>query len=810
MRRFTWLACWLIAAQVCLAQPASRPGENVARGKAVRFEPATNYQHCTDPDDKMQLTDGVYSQGYFWTQKGTVGWTNANPAVVTIDLGGIEPICGISFNTAAGVAGVTWPMSLLLLVSADGKTFHYVGDLVELDFEHGKPKADGYGLYCYWTDKLATHGRVMKVLIIPSGPYTFVDEVEIFRGRDGLVGEPLAGKTVTDVKQFFAEISTTTGIRRRLRNDIDAVRAMLKDMPNAADLEKELSAVETERAKLEFQPSEDFKTIFPINDLHRRIFAVQAAVWRAKGVKPITALSKPKWDMVNPFETPQGGAAVAVQMMRNEFRSGAFLLSNAGETAARLSLSIVGLTGGADPKRITISVHEGVFTDTKSGVPVIAALPLARSDGQRYLFEIEPGMTKQVWLTLYSKDMSPGEHGFSIVIEPGPIMVPLTLKVYPFDFPDQPTLHLGGWDYTDRDTCYNITPANRDAVIAHLRERFVDTPWAQQSVMPYGKYDKDGNMIEEPDPTGFETWIKRWPGARNYYVFASLGSYSTEVTMKFCGFEAETPAFKKAVSNWITWWVNKLKEWNIQPEQLGLLLIDENHSHEQDRGIITWARIIKEAQPRVKIWEDPTWREPWKALPEMFEVCDILCPNMPMWIEGGKPFADVFIKQRDAGRTLWFYSCSGPGKLLDPYAYHRMQHWFCWKYDAKGSCFWAFGDSNGASSWNEYLAKRGAYTPMFLDDKTVTAGKHMEAIREGMEDYEYLRMLRDRVAELEKAGKQGEAVDAAKKLLATAADRVTGCMTEVTQINWDAPKDRSVADAVRVEVLDMLMKLKEM
>ena len=34
---------------------------------------------------------------------------------------------------------------------------------------------------------------------------------------------------------------------------------------------------------------------------------------------------------------------------------------------------------------------------------------------------------------------------------------------------------------------------------------------------------------------------------------------------------------------------------------------------------------------------------------------------------------------------------------------------------------------------------------LFLDARTVTDGKHMEAIREGTEDYEYLRMLRDRV-----------------------------------------------------------------
>ena len=178
-----------------------------------------------------------------------------------------------------------------------------------------------------------------------------------------------------------------------------------------------------------------------------------------------------------------------------------------------------------------------------------------------------------------------------------------------------------------------------------------------------------------------------------------------------------------------------------------------------------------------------------------------------MWVAQGKPYADFYVKQREAGRELWFYTCSGPGRLLDPYACHRMQPWFCWKYGAKGSCFWAFGDSSDASSWNEYISKSGAYTPLFLDARTVTEGKHMEAIREGMEDYEYLRMLRDRVVELQQKGAKGDAVAAAEALLASAAERVTACLKQPYDINWKEPKDRSIADRVRVEILTALLAL---
>jgi len=69
-------------------------------------------------------------------------------------------------------------------------------------------------------------------------------------------------------------------------------------------------------------------------------------------------------------------------------------------------------------------------------------------------------------------------------------------------------------------------------------------------------------------------------------------------------------------------------------------------------------------------------------------------------------------------------------------------------------------------------------------------------------------MLRDRLDEHRRAARAlPPDFDAAHELLRTAADRVTGCMTERDKINWPEPKDRSVADQVRVEILQMLLKL---
>lgn len=790
----------LAVSWICWASLAhGQLGENMARGKKYTLTPRPNYSYCTDAGDTVQLTDGVYTQGYFWTQKSTVGWQNAHPTIITIDLESVQPVSGVSFSTAAGTAEVQWP-SILILVSDDGKTYIYTGDLVALSAEHSQPKAEGYARHRFWTDRLRTYGRYVALVVSGNGPYIFVDEIEIYRGQNEFLDEPLAGKKTENLKQFFGELEVTLCIKRRLRNDLVQVRESLKGIVGEEKLAQELTDIEKEIAAIKEISAEGFRTILPLNDLHRRTFSVQAAIWREKGAKRIVVWQKNRWDMLSPTEPPrEGGAQIDLAMMKNEYRSAAFNISNAGPGQAELDMSIIGLLGGANPDYIT--VHDVPFTDTKSGVPIAAALLYAREEGRHFRFEIPEGTTRQIWLTFHPVDIPAGEYIGKIVIAPVGIDIPIRLNIYPFTFPDQPTLHLGGWDYTDRDNYYDVTVKNRGALIEHLREHYVDTPWATGGVMPRGKYDEQGNMIEAPSPENFRKWVQRWPNARNYYVFASVGG-------RFSGFDMGTPAFKNAVAQWITWWVETLAKWDIRPEQLGLLLVDEPNDPEQDQIIIEYAKVIQKAQPEVVIWEDPTWREPWKGTSELFEISDVLCPNLQMWIAGGEKFARFYVKQRDAGRILWFYSCSGPGKLLDPYSYHRMQQWFCWKYKAQGSGFWAFGDSNGASSWNEYLAKRGAFTPVFLDESSVTPGKHMEAIREGIEDYEYLRMLRDRVAKLESQGVKGKTIDSARKLLDSAAERVVSCMTGGEKIYWKEFKDRSVADTIRIEVLEALLQLK--
>ena len=140
-------------------------------------------------------------------------------------------------------------------------------------------------------------------------------------------------------------------------------------------------------------------------------------------------------------------------------------------------------------------------------------------------------------------------------------------------------------------------------------------------------------------------------------------------------------------------------------------------------------------------------------------------------------------------------------------AYYRLAAWWCWRYGATGMHFWSLTDTGVSSSWNAYVAERNSYAPMFLSEDSVTAGKHLEAQREGVEDYEYFAMLDRAVREASARGLTGPEVEEARRLLESLPTRVSDAAFS-RRTEWlDESVDRTLADEARIRVLKALTAL---
>ena len=780
-------------------------GENVALGKPYTLT-APSYGLCSDPDDKVQLTDGVYTEGHFWTRKTTVGWSGIKGKHISIDLGQNYPIKGVSFNTAAGVAQVWWPKRILVFVSDDGEGWYEAGELVALSRLHDSLPAQGeYSVQRLWTDQLRTHGRYVQLYVEPDRQYLFVDEIEVYRGEDEWVDEAREGEPITGLEEYMARQALDGLIRQQLLRDLEAAKADIADLP--AQLRESLGrralALTDAVREMPSVPMEGFRAVLPMTDLERDIFRLQAATWRAQDKALLRVWSNHRWDPLPPSAEPEGAASpvvVEVHMMNNEYRAGVFNLTSAADEDQRVRIRVVGLPGGDNPEYI--SVHEVLTVGTRHFTAVSAALPEAERVGDDYVVTVPPGMTRQVWLTFNPDDLDPGTHGGAVEIRgegEAVMMAPIRLRIYPLRFPDETTLLVGGWSYTNGESQYGMTPDNRLELIAHLQERYVNAPWASSGAMGDGQYDEAGEMVAEPDTSNFDNWVNLWPEAKMYMVFKAVGE-------SFAGSQMGTEEFKTKVGRWARFWADHMVEIGLEASQLAVLILDEPQRKEQHDVITAWANAMETAAPEIVTWEDPQPQDETDCL-EMFAAVDVLCPYRNPFLARPDSYRELFLNQQRQGRDLWFYNADGPARSFDPFSFYLVQEWHCFKIGAKGSCFWAFGDSGGVSCWNEYpAAGNGPYCPTYIDDTSVTAAKYMEAIREGVEDYEYLTMLQGRVAELEAKGIGADRLADAKRLLATACDRVMA-MEDGPNYRWDEEKDRGVADRVRVEILTALTEL---
>ena len=879
--KWAWTAVALLMAGQAWAQdselsptahrtvPTERPSENIALGASYTMEPGPNYRLCSDPGDAEQLTDGVYTDGYFWAQKSTVGYQERTPSMVTIDLGEVKPIRGVSYHTAGGFADVHWPLTIRILVAGENEEFHEIGDLVQLsEQQHGplapvkatdamwaldemvfsqdqvhfhydnnrdrfpekmtpevreqvikdayKTRAEQYGTYRYWTDRLRTHGRYVS-LIVWNDPYTFVDEIEVYAGEPEWLDEPLPGPAIPDVKTYAGRLAIEKGIRTRLTQDIEALREAAEEDGIPPQTQSavlgELATVEANMGQASRAFGDDFEAVLPLNSWHERVLQTQARLWRARGLEPLTFWRSNLWDPLPLIGTPDTAAelAIEVHLMRKEYRAAAFNVSNNNDESMQVRFRLSGLPGGDNPEYVT--VHEVIWTDTRSGMPVAAALPEVAAESGLYAVTVSAGMTRQVWLTFNPIDVEPGTYEGEVVVEsvPGGKRFPLRMHLYPLDFPEQQSLHMGGWDYTDRIGHFRyITKQNRSAIVEHLREHLVDSPWALKLALPRGTHDATGATTAPPATDYFDAWIELWPDAAQYMVFAKVGDNFESLPMG-------TPEFNTAVKAWVTFWAQHMKSKGLQPEQFALLLVDEPDEPYQDERILAWAKPIREADTGVRIWEDVTHDDMDEANQEMIDACHVLCPNYQAFVSKGEDYRKYYLTKRDQGIALEFYS-SWPSRVFDPYA-GRLNAWSCWRYGADAFYMWSLTDTGHASSWNEYLTIKDAYSPIFIDEDSVTAGKHLEAAREGVEDYEYFAMLDRAIREASAQGMTGPEVEEARRLLESLPTSVLEAGGHVDRLDDDQPLggfhwlnenvDRTLADEARIQVLAALTKLAE-
>ena len=769
----------IISAMLSAALTAGS-AENIARGRPYTFSSPPNYALCKDAGDKSDLTDGIYTKGYFWTQKSTVGWNlgwcgHGNRSV-TLDLGRDEPISGFSWNMAAGRAGVTWPELLFVYVSADGRQWRFVGDLfARSKVENGAPPEDVYGTYRAHSSNMPCHGRYVTFLVT-GATYVFVDEIEVYRGPQGNMTVDPPGDPVESELAHYRQYR----MRRMTWSDMEKVVARTVDAPNAA-----------------------------WQKIEREMYLFNAMTARAMGFAKPFMWACERWDNLDVTRlVPPDGAdrdTLEVRMMRGETRSTAVNISNPTDNDMKFTVTVDGLPDGAN-----IDSREVVVTCTKTGRRVGGAL--RPGEGRKVSFEVPAGTVKQAWIS-FVKPMAPaGKYNGKVVAAADGFRVEkaISLVLSPVTFPSRPRLHVGGFDYVEDGNRQYGSPGNLAGKMREMRAMYVDTPWATARAMPKGaKFGKDGALLNADglDYRVWDDWVALWGDtARQYCVFIAAGN-------SFHGEKKGTPRFNRMVGEYMRAWYEHAVKGGLAGRPVYLLTIDEPRTDDMDETFAVWAKAIKSGGTGFELFIDPDRVKAEDTLPAVYDLGDAICPkSLNIWLGASDEFHRKLAGRPD--KELWLYSCSGPARTFDPVFYHRAQAWRAWGLGAKASLFWAFGCGGGiGDSWRPFDQPGTEYSPFMVSPDDAMAAKQSEAVKESVEDYEYLAILSECIAA---AKRQGVDVSVEERLAAGAVERVlgdgafaaaNGRKDKDPRYDWDFPNRRGAADEVRLEILAAIEKL---
>jgi len=787
---------------------------NLAYQKTYTCTPTPNYS-TTIPGDAADLTDGIYTStasGVYWVNTGNVGWQVTTQGIsINVDLGSIQPIRGVSLNFF-----IYYPSAIYILASTDNVNFFEIGDLTRLTKAIPVLGGGYYPSFRYQTEQLKTKARYLKLFVISPDVFTFCDELEVYQGSPSFVNNPYPGSpvTTTELLQRTSQL-TQNGCRFRFKADLIQTQfridnSTILDSTKTTLLQQAKSLAQQIDRAPDFPASQyqcdQFKAIVPYNDpgqLHKQVFKLNAKLLEAKGLGSLTAWHTHPYLRLGLFDEPAGTPTLNVSMMANEFRSDVLNLTNASQDNITVSLDIRNLPGVTNPSYVRVYQVEPV--DTRARAVVSAALTELSPSGGAYTSVAPSGMTRQIWFSFHPVGLPAGDYSGTVHVQSSALItdVALNFSLANISFPAAPDFNFGMWDYVDFVPSYGITSANRAAAVEDMKDHFVDVAWG--CTMPAQPTGLDGNgniILPENAFSAFDNWVLNLRTEARCYIisFQSLTENTT-----FAGYARGTANFNSALSQWSAAWADHNRQIGLAPGQVGIALIDEPSTDTQFQTTLDWASAFKSGSSENLVFMDIASfiTDLSQTAKDALNYVDIVCPALP--ITQQQTIMNYLEQLRQQGKILWFYNAGSPAQLLDPTGYYRIQPWYAYVYNFVGSHFWAYADTEVNSSWNEYPAiGLSNWAPCYIDNNTITITKHWEAAREGIEDYQYLKMLKNRSDQLASTDPNNPLVAEAVNFLANQPSSVVNTVKNNNLYGISSP---DVPDQSRLGALDILKRM---
>lgn len=443
------------------------------------------------------------------------------------------------------------------------------------------------------------------------------------------------------------------------------------------------------------------------------------------------------------------------------------------------------------------------WTTTGGASPTLRAMP----------FDLPANETHGFWADLYVPgEAAPGEYAgmYRVTAEDGKSLdVPITLTVWDFTLPATPALVTAFGSPAERIRDYyrqrakggtGSEPSDWQAVQTQCAQllsehRFNATP-PTEMLRPVAQPDGSFRIPAE-QVQALRRFVDR------YHVNALDVPHPSSVIK-------DPVAEGDKLRAWLAAFDRMAKELDRPQVVFFVYLKDEPNTREDYEYVQKWGRAIREAKSVVQVMVvEQTWTEPGKggadsAWGDLYGAVDIWCPLFSLHRQ------DSAARRQALGETIWAYTalCQGPPTpwwhIDYPLLNYRVPGWMAWRDRMKGLLYWG-----GMSYWRE-TDDPWAHVPVYTGRGVYQQGDkgirfngegslvyparavgydgiaptiRLKALRDAIEDYEYLAMLN-------RLGKSAE------------ADKIVRRLTE-SWFQWD--KDPAAYEKARAELATLIV-----
>lgn len=684
-----------------------------APGAAYTMSPEPNYELTRDPGDATQLTDGQYSQGYFWRNLKTVGWVESGPIQIKLDLGKNKAPSSICINTARGdFAGVSFPLHADVFVRDNlDNPYSYAGDILE-----GKDLADGsYQVRKFCSSAFTKiQGRYLLLVLAPGGQYTFLDEIEI-------------------------EATELKGVSQSIKPLVKLIESN-----EIADFLKERHTISRERGTLLKQARNvgitlDSRTEADLSQLNKEISKRSLEKLNAISSQPLIIWQKDPWSPFNSSNLPSADDLIEknpllpIDIVAQKVSSTTIVLTNNSASPIHVGLS-------SECPGFTIQLREVKEVLTKKAGPIGDALiPLN-------VLRLGPAESRQVWISISSRTSESTTFDCKIVAtateSPLSRVIPLRIKNWPLELPTN--LYVNTWGYLDAGPAKGFEAQGIQDMLSHRVNVFVlksyQLPWP-----------KKGSTAEnlQVDYSGLDKMVKMHKGGEKILFFM----FFNHPTWRTLGNNATygTPAWRALFKAWITDWSTHLAKIGLSPSEFAFYPVDEPATSLDREVLAEAANIIKQIDRRLQIYTTIDSRFPINQLRPLVKDIDIFQVN----INCGTCVSVL----RPLAKEVWLYSTRG-GKHASPLLEYRAQSWRAFQLKVSGVGFWAYGDTGSSgSAWDDFDGRRPDYAVVYESSGGPLSSKRWEAWREGVDDFGILTLAAARTKNKEEQRRLYSGVD---------------------------------------------------